>query len=142
MNTSLIDKIVNGDFMSRDEQISQYQQYFDSSYNYDTREYDTVEMPDHLHIFWSHYTYEDYSGYGEVWGFNTDTQMFFSVSGSHCSCYGLEGQWDEEPYTYDEMVLVVDRRLDEMANTESYYYSSEKLEEFKTLLDIIKGEVE
>lgn len=136
MQNVLIDKILNGDFLSREDQISEYNAYFESTYNYDTRSYDPVPaMPENLIIFWSRYTYEDYSGDGEVWGFNTDTQLFFNVSGSHCSCYGLEGQWDEEYYTYEEMVACLQRVVDA-----DYIYDQAKHLDQQSLLKTIKGE--
>lgn len=40
------------------------------------------------------YTYEDYSGSAYVL-FARDGKLF-EVHGGHCSCYGLEGQWEPE----------------------------------------------
>ena len=40
------------------------------------------------------YLYESYSGIASVL-FKRDDK-YFIVEGSHCSCYGLEGQWNEE----------------------------------------------
>lgn len=40
------------------------------------------------------YEYEDYSGDAYVL-FEQDGKLF-EVYGSHCSCYGLEGQWGPE----------------------------------------------
>ena len=130
-------KILNDGIMGRDSQIGEYRQYFDSQYDYDLREYIHTEMPDNIIIFWSRYTYEDYSGDGEVWGYNTENQMFFNVIGSHCSCYGLEGQWYEEYYTYDEMVAVLER-----VTKPDYVYDQSKLDDQIELLKMIKGENE
>lgn len=134
---NLLNKILNGEFLPREEQVSEYRQYFDSRYDYEARKDIEVEMPSNLIIFWSRYTYENYSGDGEVWGFNTDNEMFFNVSGSHCSCYGLEGQWDEEYYTYDEMVACLQRVVDA-----DYVYDKAKLNDQRSLLKIINGETE
>lgn len=133
---ALVDKILNGGFLTREQQVSEYEQYFESQYNYETRQYEPKKvMPNNLIIFWSRYTYEDYDGDGEVWGFNTDNQLFFNVSGSHCSCYGLEGQWEEEYYTYDEMVAVLERVINP-----TYVYDQDKLNDLIELLKTIKGE--
>lgn len=43
------------------------------------------------------YTYEDYSGDAFVL-FRKDG-ILFEVNGGHCSCYGLEGQWEPEETT-------------------------------------------
>lgn len=40
------------------------------------------------------YTYEDYSGQALV-VYRIDN-VLYEVNGSHCSCYGLEDQWDPE----------------------------------------------
>ena len=48
------------------------------------------------------YTYEDYSGDAFVLLKRGDD--LFEVNGSHCSCYGLEGQWDMEPTTKEAVL--------------------------------------
>lgn len=40
------------------------------------------------------YTYEDYSGDAFVLFRKSD--KLYEVNGGHCSCYGLEGQWEPE----------------------------------------------
>lgn len=40
------------------------------------------------------YTYEDYSGDAFVLFRKGD--KLYEVNGGHCSCYGLEGQWEPE----------------------------------------------
>lgn len=40
------------------------------------------------------YTYENYSGSAYVL-FERDGKLW-EIHGSHCSCYGLEGQWEPE----------------------------------------------
>lgn len=45
-------------------------------------------------ILLASYTYEDYNGDAFVL-FRKDGKLF-EVNGGHCSCYGLEGQWDPE----------------------------------------------
>jgi len=47
-----------------------------------------------VEIILASYTYEDYSGDAFVL-FRKDGQLF-EVNGDHCSCYGLEGQWEPE----------------------------------------------
>lgn len=54
-------------------------------------------LADNVNILFAWYEYEDYSGYAEVI-FEQDG-VLYEVSGSHCSCYGLEGQW--EPQTVE-----------------------------------------
>lgn len=50
------------------------------------------------------YTYEDYSGSAYVL-FRKDGKLF-AVNGGHCSCFGLEGQWEPE-----EVVPVADKNF-------------------------------
>jgi len=45
-------------------------------------------------ILYASYNYEDYSGSTFVL-FKRNGKLY-EVHGSHCSCYGLEGQWDPE----------------------------------------------
>jgi len=49
-------------------------------------------------ILFADYTHEDYSGDAYVLGFDKEEGKWFEVHGGHCSCYGLEGQWEPEYY--------------------------------------------
>lgn len=40
------------------------------------------------------YTYEDYSG--DAFVLAKKGRKLYEVNGGHCSCYGLEGQWEPE----------------------------------------------
>ena len=42
------------------------------------------------------YSYYCYEGEAAVIFYDAIKGQFFEVHGSHCSCYGLEGQWDPE----------------------------------------------
>jgi len=46
--------------------------------------------------------YEDYSGSADV--LYRDGNTYFYVSGSHCSCYGLEDNWEPEAYTLETLI--------------------------------------
>lgn len=54
-----------------------------------------------IHVLVANYTYEDYSGDAYVL-FEREGQLF-EVHGGHCSCYGLEGQWEPSAVTVDEL---------------------------------------
>lgn len=56
-------------------------------------------------ILLASYTYENYSGAAFVL-FEKDGTLF-EVNGSHCSCYGLEDQWEPEE-TSEEALLARD----------------------------------
>lgn len=59
-------------------------------------------------VFVAGYSYEDYSGYSEVvYRRGTD---YFIASGSHCSCYGLEGQWEPERYDKETLLVALKKR--------------------------------
>lgn len=49
------------------------------------------------------YEYEHYSGSAFVL-FERDGKLF-EVHGSHCSCYGLEGQWEPEETTWAAIAM-------------------------------------
>lgn len=47
------------------------------------------------------YTYEDYSG--SAWVVFRKNGTLYEVNGSHCSCYGLEGQWKPEETSFEAL---------------------------------------
>lgn len=124
LKNKLIEAVLAGQLMSRADQDDAYRQYQDYSYSEDG-----PKLPDNLHIFYTYYECEYYEGYGFVVGYDSDKNEFFYNSGSHCSCYGLEGQWEPEEYTYDQLVAYVERMV---KNDEKDYTVA--------LLNILKGE--
>lgn len=66
-----------------------------SKYSYDTGEYERTSGPkpedfDDAQFIYAYYE-SDYGGsFGCLYAQNN---QLFEVHGSHCSCYGLEGQW-------------------------------------------------
>lgn len=67
--------------------------------------------------------------------FSDDGLNFFTVEGSHCSCYGLEGQWEPETTTF--------AALHHMATEASYggfYNHSAEILAWLTPLDSSNGE--
>lgn len=57
-------------------------------------------------LIFGYYTYEDYSGDAYV-VFERDGKLW-EVSGGHCSCYGLDGQWEPE----ETLVEAIEKRYD------------------------------
>lgn len=51
---------------------------------------------------------------------------YFIVEGSHCSCYGLEDQWQPEKYSKDIFLEVLDRKIEGCWNEGGDYPSSDK----------------
>lgn len=54
-----------------------------------------------LKILFATYTYRNYSGYAFVL-FSKNGKLY-EVNGSHCSCYGLEGEWEPEKASLKEL---------------------------------------
>lgn len=82
-----------------------------------------IEEP--LHVF-AIYGSEGYDGYATVI-YTNDGVIFNVVEGSHCSCYGLEGQWQAE----DHMTLDALRKMG------GGYAAEEHKEEFNQWLDVV-----
>lgn len=76
-----------------------------------------------VNILLASYTYEDYSGDAFVL-YEKDGKLF-EVHGGHCSCYGLEGQWEPEETT----VEALRHRLEKGYGMEAY------VDELKQVLD-------
>lgn len=58
-------------------------------------------------ILFASYGYENYQGDAFVL-FEQDGKLY-EVNGSHCSCYGLEGQWDAEETTVEAIAHRVEK---------------------------------
>lgn len=61
-----------------------------------------VSLEDNVNILYAEYNNEDYSGNATVI-FEQDGKLF-EVHGSHCSCYGLENQWEPESCTVEDII--------------------------------------
>lgn len=59
--------------------------------------FDVKDPPKGAKILIAAYSYEDYSGCAIV--VYEQGQKLYEVHGSHCSCHGLEGQWEPEETT-------------------------------------------
>ena len=71
--------------------------FMDAGWDYEKREKKSVELPDGFPaddqvLFAAYGTEEAYSGAAFV-VYRDSAGQLQSVGGSHCSCYGLEGQW-------------------------------------------------
>lgn len=62
-----------------------------------------AEVPPDGDILLAWYSYEDYSGSAFVLFKKGDD--LFEVNGGHCSCNGLEGQWDPKPTTWGALAM-------------------------------------
>ena len=60
------------------------------------------EVEDKNHnILFASYGYRNYEG--DAWVLFEKGGKLYEVNGSHCSCYGLENQWDEEAVELSEL---------------------------------------
>jgi hypothetical protein len=77
---------------------------------------------DDCEVVFASYTYEDYTGDAKVL-YRDKHGKIFEVNGGHCSCNGLEGQWDPEPFTLEELEFrYKDWRPDDIYPVEKSYY--------------------
>jgi hypothetical protein len=60
-------------------------------------------MREGIEIVFASYEYEDYSGSATVFFFDSNTGKYYENYGSHCSCYGLEDQWQPEEVCFPEL---------------------------------------
>lgn len=61
-----------------------------------------TSLLDGLEVLYYSYIEEDYEG--EAFGlFKDGNGELFEVNGSHCSCFGLEDQWELEPTTIEAL---------------------------------------
>lgn len=61
------------------------------------------KLMDGINIIFATYTDENYSG--EAWVLFEKEGKLFETSGSHCSCYGLEGMWEPTEVSIEELEL-------------------------------------
>lgn len=63
---------------------------------------------DGFDVVFAHYEYEDYSGNAIVILLETSSGALFEANGSHCSCHGLEGQWELEKTSPESILHRID----------------------------------
>lgn len=76
-----------------------------------------------INILFASYGYENYSG--DAWVLFEEDGKLYEVHGGHCSCYGLEGQWEPEEVSLKELE---NRLLNGSFGQDSYEGNSFKLE--------------
>ena len=60
-----------------------------------------IEKYKDINILFASYGCDNYSG--DAWVLFEQDGNLYEVNGSHCSCYGLEGQWEPEPVNLKEL---------------------------------------
>ena len=87
-----------------------------------------------VEVLLASYTRENYEGDAFVL-FRKDGKLY-EVNGYHCSCYGLEGQWEPEETTIEELR----HRLKRGTFGRSYWYNNNVFaDELAALLDKLEG---
>lgn len=101
-----------------------------------------VDIKDN-NVLWATYTYENYSGSAHVI-FEKDDGKLFEVYGSHCSCNGLEGQWEPGFVTWGALALRLKGLNVEDENAEDDYVSPfryQPLEARKAFYELVSSKV-
>lgn len=83
----------------------------------------SIKELESINIIVASYTYENYTG--DAFVLFEKGGVFYEVNGSHCSCYGLENQWEPEETDID----VLEKRFtpsDEQFYCQGYEYSYSK----------------
>jgi|SRR6187402_177083 len=81
-------------FGCKEDVLNQFEAFGFKSYRYDDTK--NPDFPENIEILFAWYEYEDYSGDAFVLYFDKNTNKLYEVHGGHCSCYGLEDQWNPE----------------------------------------------
>lgn len=83
-----------------------------------------------VNILFASYGYENYSG--EAWILFEKDGKLYEVNGSHCSCYGLEGQWKPEETTLE----AIEHRLTKGQLGDDGYSGNVFAKELKSFLGV------
>jgi len=66
------------------------------------------EQEQGVEILYAAYHRPDWEGYATVYFYNAISGKYYEVHGSHCSCYGLEGQWVPEELSLEGLQYILD----------------------------------
>jgi hypothetical protein len=103
--TSCVKRLLTGTAYSQQENVMQvFFDQFDSVEDVLSQFSITKSDLKGCEVVFAYYTYEDYSGDALVILRDPHDGKFYEVNGGHCSCYGLEGQWEMEETTMDVMM--------------------------------------
>jgi len=94
-----------------------------------------MAIPEPEQVLFAAYGGGGYDGDAVVAYRNGD--KYYLVQGSHCSCYGLEGQFTPEEYSKELFIGMLEKKL-ESYNTENSEYPSYDSNTWKFILDQVK----
>jgi len=85
-----------------EDKISVLNEFAGEHYSWDKeKEIEFVKKHENINILFASYGYDNYSG--DAWVLFEQDGELFEINGSHCSCYGLEGQWEPERVSLKEL---------------------------------------
>jgi hypothetical protein len=93
------DPIFLNDWSNKKEVFNDFNE---EKYDYESDSY-IIKNPidEDINILFASYGNANYSG--DAWVMFEKEGKLFEVSGGHCSCYGLEGQWEEDEILLEEI---------------------------------------
>lgn len=96
---------------------------FGSSYNPSNEKLEESlrKIPEPDEVLYACYTYRNYDGESLVFFRNGDS--YYLVQGGHCSCYGLEDQWNPEEYDKDTLEKLLKRIIENNLEKREYFGS-------------------
>ena len=68
-----------------------------------------IPATENIQICYAEYDYRNYEGYAMVIFFDKEQNKYFEVYGSHCSCFGLENQWNPEEVNFSALNLRIEQ---------------------------------
>ena len=89
-----------------------------------------IKRFENKNILFASYGQDNYQG--DAWVLFEENGKLFEVNGSHCSCFGLEGQWEEEEVVLSEL----ENRLTKGTFGQDDYSDNEFANELKMFLGI------
>lgn len=92
----------DGNFNSRNDVAAQFEEGVGKSW--EPENFKPVEgFPTDDEFIYATYDIDGYEGYAFAL-FERDSKLY-EAHGSHCSCYGLEGQWSPEETTWEALAM-------------------------------------
>lgn len=79
----------------------------DFSHWADVRSQFDMEVPEPEEVLYASYDIDGYEGSATI--IYRIGDRFYINFGGHCSCYGLEGQWDPEEYSAELFILAYEK---------------------------------
>ena len=130
---SLMKPVYLGDFSSKEDVIVDFSgnRWSDDDKKKDQEVEDSLKDSEILLAWYGGETYE-----GQAFVLFRKDGKLWEVNGGHCSCYGLEGQWEPEETTLEAL----DQRVIEGIDQDYYAYQKECDEALKEIIKQLREE--